>query len=99
MTAWAPLRHGAYRALWLASLTTLTGSWIADSTSAWLMESAGLLESLLNALARSPKSIDDAARLVERLGSTEEGKAVLPEGWDSLWSAVLEARTRLEAKP
>jgi len=39
MTAWLPLRHSAYRALWLASLATLTGSWIADSTAAWLMTS------------------------------------------------------------
>ena len=39
MTAWAPLRHRAFRALWLASFATLTGSWIADSTAAWLMTS------------------------------------------------------------
>ena len=37
MSAWSPLRHHAFRALWLASVTALTGSWIADSTSAWLM--------------------------------------------------------------
>ena len=39
MTAWAPLRHRALRALWLASFTALTVSWIADSTAAWLMTS------------------------------------------------------------
>ena len=39
MTAWAPLRHRAFRALWLASFTALTGSWVADSTAAWLMTS------------------------------------------------------------
>jgi MFS family permease len=39
MTAWAPLRHRAFRALWLASFAALTGSWIADSTAAWLMTS------------------------------------------------------------
>ncbi len=39
MTAWSPLRHRAFRALWLASFATLTGSWIADSTAAWLMTS------------------------------------------------------------
>ncbi|MSP96112.1 MAG: hypothetical protein EXR29_02560 [Betaproteobacteria bacterium] len=39
MTAWAPLRHRAFRALWLASFAALTGSWISDSTAAWLMTS------------------------------------------------------------
>jgi MFS family permease len=39
MTAWMPLRHGSFRALWLASFSALTGSWISDSTSAWLMTS------------------------------------------------------------
>ena len=39
MTAWSPLRHGAFRALWVASFTALTVSWIADSTAAWLMTS------------------------------------------------------------
>jgi len=39
VNAWAPLRHRAFRALWLASFTALTGSWIADSTAAWLMTS------------------------------------------------------------
>ncbi len=39
MGAWSPLRHGGYRALWLASFAALTGSWISDSTAAWLMTS------------------------------------------------------------
>jgi MFS family permease len=39
MTAWTPLRQRAFRARWLASFTALTGSWIADSTAAWLMTS------------------------------------------------------------
>jgi MFS family permease len=39
VSAWAPLRHRAYRALWLASFAALTGSWISDSTAAWLMTS------------------------------------------------------------
>lgn len=39
MSAWAPLRHHAYRILWLSSFVALTGSWISDSTAAWLMTS------------------------------------------------------------
>src|SRR5689334_15004141 len=37
MTAWQPLRHAAFRALWIASFSALTASWIVDSTAAWLM--------------------------------------------------------------
>ncbi len=36
-SAWAPLRHRAFFALWLANVFALTGSWLSDSTSAWLM--------------------------------------------------------------
>src|SRR5882672_5273812 len=39
MNAWSPLRQGGFRALWLASFAALTGSWISDSTAAWLMTS------------------------------------------------------------
>ncbi|HLX80737.1 MAG TPA: MFS transporter [Burkholderiales bacterium] len=39
MSAWAPLRHHGYRILWLSSFAALTGSWISDSTAAWLMTS------------------------------------------------------------
>jgi MFS family permease len=39
MNAWSPLRQGGFRALWLASFASLTGSWISDSTAAWLMTS------------------------------------------------------------
>ena len=39
MSAWSPLRQGGFRALWLASFAALTGSWISDSTAAWLMTS------------------------------------------------------------
>ena len=39
MNAWQPLRHHAFRGLWLASFSALTASWIVDSTAAWLMTS------------------------------------------------------------
>jgi hypothetical protein len=68
---------------------------LSDASVPWTMDSAGLLESLLRALARSPRAIDDAAHLVERLSATEEGRSIFPAGWHALWSAVLEARARL----
>ena len=54
--------------------------------------SSGVLESLVAALADHPQAIDDIDGLVGRLSATEDGQAVLPEGWDELWGALLGAR-------
>ena len=51
-----------------------------------------LLEELVRALSRSPEKIDRIARVVEALERTPEGKDVLPEGFDAIWSALVEAR-------
>ena len=51
-----------------------------------------LLEELVRALSRSPEKIDRIERLVERLRRTEAGRAVLPNGFDSLWDKILQAR-------
>ena len=69
----------------------------AGSSGMWRSDSAGLLEVLLRALSRSPASIDDVARLVERLKSTQVGRTKFPEGWEELWEAVLHARSTLGA--
>lgn len=58
--------------------------------------SAGVLESLVLALAERPQLIDDVGRLVDRLSATEQGRKVLPAGWDQLWSQVSAARRALE---
>ncbi len=59
--------------------------------------SAGVLESLVTALADQPQSIDEIDRLVTRLSATEEGKNHLPPGWDAMWSQVLIARETLRS--
>ena len=56
---------------------------------------SGLLEAVLTALASSPGTIDDIDRLVKRLTATEQGRNVLPEGWDAFWPPVVDARSRL----
>src|SRR5580765_3805182 len=36
-SAWAPLRVGAFRALWLAALVGLTGAWFQTVGAQWLL--------------------------------------------------------------
>jgi len=56
---------------------------------------AGLFELLVEAAARRPRVLDDIGRLVDRLGATERGRAVLPEGFDELWTAVRAAQPEI----
>ncbi len=63
--------------------------------SAWVDE-APLLRDLVRALSRSPDKIDHIARVVERLKSTSQGRKVLPEDFQVLWQALIEARSELE---
>lgn len=56
---------------------------------------SGFLESVLAALTSTPGAIDDIDRLVKRLSATEQGRNVLPPGWDEFWPSVVEARSRL----
>jgi hypothetical protein len=55
----------------------------------------GLFELLVRAVADRPAAIADLDRLVERLEATEQGRAVLPEGFGELWSTVREAHRQL----
>ena len=61
------------------------GSW--DNTA--------VLEALLRSLSREPERIDQAARLIADLGSTPEGKELLPEGLNEIWEPVWAARKAL----
>src|SRR5258706_6690005 len=38
-TAWSPLRHSLFRALWLASVASNIGTWMQNVGAAWLMTS------------------------------------------------------------
>ncbi len=54
-----------------------------------------LFESLLHALDRDPKRIDDVGRLVDDLRKTPEGRELLPPGFDAIWEPILSARKEL----
>jgi hypothetical protein len=63
----------------------------------WRMASRGqerpLLEALLRALSRSPEKIDRIAELVDGLRHTPRGRGILPDGFGTLWDAVIQARS------
>ena len=61
--------------------------------------SAGVLEAVLDALATSPRMIDDIDRLVTRLSTSEQGRKLLPGGWNEFWPSVVAARERLRTRP
>lgn len=76
----------------LTSFATGSGEMDADwSVGAGLP----LFEALVRALARGPEALSPVERLVNDLSRTEEGRALLPEGFDALWGAVSGARAEL----
>lgn len=54
-----------------------------------------LLESMLRALELDPDRLDEVERLVNDLSRTEEGRALLPEGFDAIWRPIAAARKSL----
>jgi hypothetical protein len=67
-------------------------------SQSWMSDGSGLLEILLRSLSRSPESVDEVGRLVERLRATSVGKDVLPDGWEELWQAVVTTRKWTDGK-
>src|SRR3712207_8537994 len=56
-SAFAPLRHPAFRALWIANLASNTGMWIQNTGAGWLMTSLApspVMVSLVQAAAMLP---------------------------------------------
>lgn len=54
-----------------------------------------LLESMLRALEREPERLDDVERLVSDLSRTEEGRALLPDGFEAIWRPIAAAKASL----
>lgn len=61
--------------------------------------STGLFEALVRALVEQPQAFDDVERLIDRLRATDQGRRVLPDHFDDLWSTIVGARARLVASP
>ncbi len=79
------------RNILLGSQTRVSGK--AGSTEA---HSSGfpLFESLVRALDRNPAKLDHIARVVEDFRKSEEGRSLLPNGFDSIWEPIWAARER-----
>jgi hypothetical protein len=61
----------------------------------WSARGGALLEALVRALASNAAAFDDIAHIVERLGRTDDGRALLPDGWGALWVGLQDARSRV----
>lgn len=67
-----------------------------DGHGSWgLAGQVGTLEAIVKALAEHPSAIVELDRLVSRLRRTEEGRRILPDGFEALWSEVLTAHRSL----
>lgn len=51
-----------------------------------------LLEELIRAFSRTPEKIDQINQIVERLKRTPEGRQVLPDDFEAVWSQILKAQ-------
>jgi hypothetical protein len=56
-----------------------------------------MLEALVRALESNPGKLDQVRQFVEELQSTEEGRHLLPEGFDAIWTPVWQAREALRS--
>jgi hypothetical protein len=63
-----------------------------DGNGSFLYGELPLLEELVRAYSRQPEKIDRIARLIDDLRESDEGRALLPEGFEQIWQAFLAAR-------
>ena len=56
---------------------------------------ATLLEAMLRALHRNPKSLDHVEDLIQDLRHTSEGQALLPPALDQIWEPIRRARRQM----
>ena len=50
---------------------------------------------MIRALARDPERLDHVERLLKSLAASEEGQALIPDGLESVWTPIWEARVNL----
>lgn len=60
--------------------------------------SPALLEPMIRALARDPERLDEIAGLIQELSKTDEGRRLLPDGWELVWGPIWQARSLVVAQ-
>jgi hypothetical protein len=73
----------------------LAGTGSGDDAHSGIGVGLGVFELILRALADRPEAVADLDRLVQRLQATDQGRAVLPDGFDALWPVVMAAQGKL----
>lgn len=80
---------------WADDALGLSGEAAADA-STWnkprKRDAHGLLEQLVRAKARTPERLAEVRRVVDALCATEHGRAILPDGFEDVWSVIMEDR-------
>lgn len=77
---------------------TLPGTGGRGWGDARLFGSASLLEPMIRALARDPDRLSEIAGLIRELSKTQEGRRLLPDGWEAVWQPIWEARSAMVAQ-
>ncbi len=82
----------------IVSATGTAGGTDAGSSDGWVTWGGlPVLELMVRALARDPERLDHVARLIESLSASEEGRALIPDGLESVWEPIWAARERSRA--
>ena len=76
-------------------LAALAGTGDGSNGHTRIAPGPGLFELVLRALADHPDAVADVDRLLNVCTRTDQGRAVLPAGFESLWPVVMNAHRRL----
>ena len=68
----------------------------SNMSTSWAISDRGVLESLVEALARDPEALVRLSPVIQRIIETGDKNKVLPERWNEVWSAISIAKKQLE---
>lgn len=73
----------------------IIGALLHDSDGPRGPDWQNLFEPMVRALAGDSSRLDDIHRLVTDLEKTDEGRALLPDGWDTIWQPIWAVREQV----
>ncbi len=71
---------------------------VAGNGAAQERQHLPLLEELVRAFSRNPDRLDRIGQLVQDLRQSDQGRSVLPEGFEGIWDVIMSARGEGGAK-